>query len=308
MRRLIFVAMVLVSMRVAHAQDDPNNPTAPTGSSQRATSLEPKPVEPPPPGRTTFDADPVRDGAVIAISIGFAGLLDMVIGTGEVRPQQISADFDTEDLLPLDRYAVQQDFSSNASMYSNLGLFAAVGFAVVDPIATGFREHHRQSAIVDAIIYAQSLSVTWAITNLSKIAVRRPRPRAYQEFEASGDPNFENPETDVSLSFFSGHASICATVTATATYLAFARSDGPRPWITLAAGTAITAFVSVNRVLSGAHFPTDVIAGALAGAGIGILVPHFHRSETAKQRPMWIGFAPETGGGRGGMLTFSGDL
>ena len=31
-------------------------------------------------------------------------------------------------------------------------------------------------------------------------------------------------------------------------------------------------------MLSGAHFPTDVIAGAAAGAMIGILIPAMHAS------------------------------
>ena len=85
--------------------------------------------------------------------------------------------------------------------------------------------------------------------------------------------------TDLQLSFFSGHASTTGAISATATYLAFMRS-GPRrarPWITLGVGTLLTAFVSYERVRAGEHFPTDVIMGSLAGAGIGVLVPHFHR-------------------------------
>jgi len=35
----------------------------------------------------------------------------------------------------------------------------------------------------------------------------------------------------------------------------------------------VTAFVSYERVRSGEHFPTDVIMGSLAGAGIGVHVP-----------------------------------
>jgi membrane-associated phospholipid phosphatase len=71
-----------------------------------------------------------------------------------------------------------------------------------------------------------------------------------------------------------------ASIGATATYLAFARSPRTaRPWITLALATALSTFVSVERVRAGKHFPTDVIAGSLAGAGVGIVVPHLHRTE-----------------------------
>ena len=54
----------------------------------------------------------------------------------------------------------------------------------------------------------------------------------------------------------------------------------------------MTVLTAYGRVQSGDHFPTDVIAGAMAGAGIGILVPHLHRSDEVKRRPVWIGFLP----------------
>jgi undecaprenyl-diphosphatase len=252
-------------------------------------------------------ADPITDGSIIAISAGFAGLLELVAGTGEVRPQQISQSFDRNSLLGIDRGALSQRLDSNASTFSNIGLFAAVGFAVVDPLLTGVREKSVQSALVDAIIYAESIAITWGVTNLAKIAVRRPRPNAYLAAEANkNDPNFSNADTDSALSFFSGHASMTAAVAATATYLAFARSPrSVRPWVTLIAGSALAAFVSYERVRAGKHFPTDVIAGTMAGAAIGVLVPHFHRSETDKQRPLWMGFVPEQRG-TGGILSLSG--
>lgn len=281
---------------------------APPKDPERKTSVEPKVAEPPPPGRTTFDADPIADGAVVLVSVGFAGVLDLINGTGEIRPQQISPNFQTSQLLGIDRGAISQTIDSNASTYSNIGLGVAIGYAVLDPILTGVREHDVQSALVDGIMYAESLSLTYAMTNLAKVAVRRPRPIAYIEAEAhKGDPNFTNTSTDSSLSFFSGHAAITAAVGATATYLAFARSPkSVRPWITLIAAAGLSTFVSIERVRAGAHFPTDVIAGSIAGAGIGVVVPHLHRTEDIKQRRMWVGFAPAERGAQGGVMNVSG--
>lgn len=323
MKRTQVVVVSLVVGMVGHALADepppapepaseapPPSPAAAAAAGQppeeRSSSLKPKPLEPPPPNHT-FEAEPLRDGAIILLSVTFAGLLDAINSTGEVHPQQISPDFNTDSLLFFDRIAVTQTIDPNASTYSNLGLFAAIGFAVADPILTGYREGNVQAAIVDGVIYAEALSITWGMTNLAKIAVRRPRPIEYIEvLQHKGDPNFMVSGTDASQSFFSGHASATATVAATATYLAFARSPNTaRPWITLAVGTAMTAFVGYERVRAGAHFPSDVIAGAVAGAGIGVLVTHFHRSDSDKQRPMWIGYAPETAGD-GGVLALSG--
>jgi hypothetical protein len=41
----------------------------------------------------------------------------------------------------------------------------------------------------------------------------------------------------------------------------------------------------------------------MAGIGIGILVPHLHRSEDVTRRPVWIGMEPVPGGSS---LTLSG--
>jgi membrane-associated phospholipid phosphatase len=158
---------------------------------------------------------------------------------------------------------------------------------------------------VDAVIYAETVSITWTTTNLAKIAFRRPRPSAYREAQSlrdAGVPEAEIPtritDTNSALSFFSGHGSATAAVAATASYLAFARAPGtPRPWITLGVGAAVTTLTCFGRVRSGEHFPTDVIAGAMAGFGIGILVAHSHRAEAPTQRPIWIGAAPVDDGG-----------
>lgn len=272
-------------------------------SANRAESILPTPAEPAPETRVRFDVDPVADGALILGVGGFALLLDQVNSTGEISPQQISPNFDRSKLLSIDRGALDQNPDSNAGMMSNIGLYTAIGFAVVDPVLSGFREKNVQSAIVDALMYAESAAITFGVTNLAKMAVRRPRPLAYIEAEKHrGDPNWSNAATDSALSFFSGHASITASLGATATYLAFSRSPGTaRPWLTLVGATGVTTFVAVERVFSAKHFPTDVIAGALAGAGIGLLVPLVHRSEGIKQRAVWIGYAPSTVG-NGGVL------
>jgi len=269
------------------------------------TSAPPQPLAVAPVPK--FHVEPITDGAIVAINAGFAGLLDLVVGTGELRPQQISPNFDPKSLTWLDRGAISQNPSSSAETFSTIGLGLAVGYAVLDPILSAFREKEARTALIDGLMYAETLTITLGVTNVAKIAVRRPRPLAYvAAAEHRNDPNYSNADTDSSLSFFSGHASVTAAVTATATYLAFVRSPHTaRPWITLIAGTVLTSFVSVERVRAGKHFPTDVIAGAMAGAGIGIIVPHFHRNDGEKQRTFWVGAAP-INSNTGGMLTLSG--
>ena len=282
----------------------------PAQSPQRQVSIEPEAAEPAIAGRATFDVDPIADGTIIGISFGFARVLNELKSTGEIRPQQIARDFDRNNLLAIDRPVVTAPHHSSADTWSNIGSAAAIVYAVVDPVLSAHREQNLQTGLVDLVLYAETLALTQATTNLVKLAVRRPRPAAYLEAEANRDnPDYSNASTDSALSFFSGHASTTASLGATATYLAFARSPSSwRPWATLVAATGLTTFVSVQRVRAGEHFPTDVIAGAVAGAGIGIIVPHLHRTEEVKQRRVWIGYAPGPSdrGQRGGSLTLSG--
>jgi membrane-associated phospholipid phosphatase len=251
-----------------------------------------------------FTLDPVSDGALTAGSFGFAFLLGEVLGTGEIKPPAPSVP--VSSLLPIDRSAVSQTIDPNAGTYSNIGLYTAIGYAVLDPILSGFRDG-TDALIVDGFMYAESGSLALTLTDITKIAVRRPRPIDYKlcplspSGAASTNPGCNS--TDLGLSFFSGHASTVAAIGATATYLAFVRSrESPRPWITLGLATALSAFVSYERVRAGEHFPTDVIAGSMAGAAIGVLVPHLHRHKEAPP-PVWVGVAPVP---RGASLSVQG--
>jgi len=283
---------------------------APSGAPERKVSLQPKRTEVAPIGRTTFDIDPIADSAMIAVSLGFAGMLELIDSTGEIRPQQIASSFDKSQLVWIDRSAVTRKPDASASGYAGLGLSAAFAFALLDPVLSGVREQSLQTGLADAFMYAEGLAFTLAMTNMVKMAVRRPRPIAYIEAARhAGEAGYTNTDTDSALSFFSGHAALTATVGATATYLAFARSPHTaRPWITLLASTALSTFVSVEQVRAGRHFPTDVIAGSIAGAGIGLVVPHLHRTDDIKQRRIWVGYMPlnRYEEESGGVLNFSG--
>lgn len=289
----VLFALLLLLMAshagIARAQEEPKPPAVPAEQA-----------------RAKFAVDPITDAAIISVSLGFGALSELVVTTGEIVPQQPQP---AGRLLAIDRLALHKRESS-AGPTSTIGALIALAYAAVDPAITGYRDG-ASSGLVDAVIYAEALSITWAATNMAKLTVRRPRPRAYQEQERLYDlygmedaPSIT--QTDTSLSFFSGHTALAATVTSTASYLAFARSpDTARPWITLLAGTALTVFVGVQRVRAGEHFPTDVIAGAMAGTGIGLLVAHMHRDEASNPQSLWIGFNREPGGGTlslGGLL------
>jgi len=240
----------------------------------------PTPLEPPP-SELQFMADPIADGATLSFAAGTAILSEAILSTGEIVPQQPQ---DKSRLLSIDRPVVDRTPEPAWGTVSNVGLIGAATFAALDPILTGYRVGP-EAGIVDAIIYGETIFITWSLTNLAKISFRRPRPSAYESGEIT--------ETDDALSFYSGHASITSAIGATATYLAFSRSrNTARPWITLGVSALAATLVGVGRVQSGKHFPTDVLAGTMVGMGVGVLVPHLHRSEGFERRPIWIGMRP----------------
>jgi undecaprenyl-diphosphatase len=218
-------------------------------------------------------------------------LLSLILSTGEIKATLPGP---TSNLLSVDRLAVTQHIDPNAGTYSDVALWASAGFAVLDPFLSAYRDGWH-ATLVDAVVYAETVSITESLTDITKIAVRRPRPIDYVNCPSSTSPTSPSctGNTDLELSFFSGHSSTVAAIGASATYLAFQRAGrrSPRPWITLATTIAMTTFVSIERVRAGEHFPTDVLAGSVAGAMVGAFVPHFHK-HVQEAPPVWIGFAP----------------
>jgi undecaprenyl-diphosphatase len=222
-----------------------------------------------------YDVSPVVDGAVVAVTGGFALLSEMIVRTGELRPQD---PVDPANLLAIDRgIATAEEVESSGHTLSNVTLALTAAYAVFDSSRRALDTHGEWWGTY-FVLYAETTFFNLALTNLAKIAFRRPRPIAYFELRQTG---MVSPDTNVALSFYSGHTATTAGLAATATYLAFMRNDSAwEPWVTLAAGTLLTTYVAVQRIRARAHFPTDVIAGALVGAGVGVLVPHLHRRGT----------------------------
>ena len=124
--------------------------------------IEPTPVPPPTPSdptpvaRTRFITDPVTDFGIIGLSLGFAGMLQAIIGTGELRPQQPTS---KDDLLSIDRSTVRSDVSKSAPMLSNIGVGLAVSYAVAGPIISAYR-FGGETGWNDAILFAESISLS----------------------------------------------------------------------------------------------------------------------------------------------------
>jgi membrane-associated phospholipid phosphatase len=68
-------------------------------------------------------------------------------------------------------------------------------------------------------------------------------------------------------------------MTATAMTYWLRHPDSPARWAMAGGALGLTTLTAVGRVQAGKHFPSDVVAGAILGSSIGLLVPWIHRSE-----------------------------
>jgi membrane-associated phospholipid phosphatase len=216
----------------------------------------------------TYTLDPVTDTIVVAVSLVSALGAEITIQSGEL---QAAVPGPIENIPVYDRWVAEGHPEQSGDILSNVGAALAISYGVFDSLQTGLR-HGGSHGWVEALMYLESGLVNWTVVNIVKLTVRRPRPEAYAESNNNNDTNRE-------LSFYSGHAALTAGMAGTAAYLIFDREgSSAHAWTVLALGTALTTFVGINRVRVRSHFPSDVVVGALVGASIGVLVPHFHRA------------------------------
>ena len=251
-----------------------------------------------------FYRDPVLDASLTAASLGFGLLAEAVIFSGELPPQDPQS---ASKLLRIDRpYASEgRKPVPGANLGSSVLIWGLMGWDIADSVLTGVKEGPAHGW-TDVIIHVEALSLNWAIADMAKLAVRRPRPLAYQDSGGTGE---DDGDTGRSLSFYSLHVAAAASLATTTTYMSFARDHKPwRKWLTLSLGATATAGVAVGRVLSLNHFPTDVIAGAAIGTTTALVVTHLHRINRRRrfERPLSLSPTRSKDGGWG--LSLQGRL
>jgi membrane-associated phospholipid phosphatase len=174
---------------------------------------------------------------------------------------------DPANVNVLDRFAA----GNYDATWGTVGDIATAGVLVVLPL-TLVVDEGGGAGMNDLLVVAEAALWASAIQVPVSYAIQRPRPRLYGE----SAPLDARTGANGGRSFFSGHVANCVAVTI-ATARTFQHRDRPAlAWTTLAVGLAGSAFVGVARVAAGSHFPSDVLAGAAIGAGVGIAVPALH--------------------------------
>jgi membrane-associated phospholipid phosphatase len=232
-----------------------------------------------------FDVRPEIDGPVIALSLAVGALPELIRGFMTGPPcllrqlplrQPVRAPATPETPLPgcdplevpaFDRWAIGQG-SRVAALLSD-SLIVAVPIA---GLSIAFAEEQGRPFWQDTVVILEAYAINFLLVSIAKYAVRRPRPYVYDP----GQPPEARNTTDAQLSFYSGH-----TATTFAAAVGFSevfrrRHDGVAVPIFYASSVALAGLMGFFRILAGKHFLSDVLAGAIVGTSIGILIPALH--------------------------------
>jgi hypothetical protein len=220
---------------------------------------------------TIFKLDWKKDAILlgtggIAAGVGFAGRKS-VDAYSEVELASLS----TPDLWNIDKGAIKQ-WSTASQDVSDVLLISSIATPILLLGSYKCRSQWKEGVVM----YAETMLLTYGITDMIKSGVKRDRPLVYNPLA----PLSEKTAQKARLSFVSGHSSMsAASCVFTATVLAQVTQNDRWDPLILGAGFGIPAVVAVLRVEGGKHYPTDVIAGYTLGALIGYAVPRLHRKK-----------------------------
>jgi len=165
-----------------------------------------------------------------------------------------------------------ENWDNKSKIASDVLLYASL----CNPILFYVQRNTRNDIGPISLIWLETLTINAGITNLTKSLISRKRPYLYGNKANMNDKK----KKDNQRSFFSGHTSAAA-----ASWFMFAKiyqdynpqdKRIPYIWSISAVVPAITAYL---RIKAGKHFYTDVIAGYLIGAAVGLTVPELHKKE-----------------------------
>ena len=209
------------------------------------------------------------------------GALLMVGWVLPLEPARCAPLCDPRDLNALDKPA--------AGLYDNKwGLASDIGIITVAAgvLTTLLVDEGWKNGFNDLLVVLESFVAANSLAIIFSMAARRPRPYVYGEKA----PEEERNEFSASLSFYSGHVAGCFAMTFGLFNTIRRRRPGSAlQWVVLGVGVALSSFVAVGRVMSGNHFPTDVLVGAAVGTAMGFAIPALHALPAWPVKPVITG-------------------
>lgn len=215
-----------------------------------------------------YQLDPAKESLVLGTSLG----LYIYAGFQYKKVQPLSyeelSQLNRNDVLAIDRPATFNR-SISANKWSDKLLYTSLA-----PPLSVIMSGPRNGIGTTSVLLLETILLNTAVTDITKILVRRNRPYLYNEFTEAKRKLRKKSR----MSFFSGHSS---TVAAMYVFSAKLYEDyyPNSPWRSTVWTTAILipTTTALLRVKAGKHYFTDVLTGLLVGGAIGFLVPEMHK-------------------------------
>ncbi len=168
-----------------------------------------------------------------------------------------------------DRSATQF-YSKDLSVISDILLISSLSL----PVFLIFSNPSESDLKTIGLMYLETLSLTFGVTNLTKNLTQRFRPYAYN----SNVPLTERQKPDARKSFFSGHTSM-AFASAIFFINVFNELNSDKKIFVTAGSLSLASAVGLLRFFSGNHYPTDIIAAGIMGSIIGYAITEVHKTK-----------------------------
>lgn len=181
-------------------------------------------------------------------------------------------------LLPWDKKFAGR-YSKTADNISDIGKIFAIAPFTIGAYAWFNKDSNKREFATFSLMFLQAI----AIGNGINLAVRStelwPRPYMYAT-SGNGLKQAEKAKAEAYGSFFSGHATVAFTVaTFSDEWFKSAYPNSCYKGIVTASAYSLAAFESALRVAAGKHYPSDVIAGAIVGTGVSLMVLQLHKKQ-----------------------------
>lgn len=123
------------------------------------------------------------------------------------------------------------------------------------------------------VMYFESALLAFGIKDMLKGSISRPRPYIFRDDTSAEMLN----ERDGYFSFPSGHTTVAFMTASFSSYVFSKGESSDELKLLMGLSTfSLATTTAVLRVISGAHYPTDTISGAVLGSVIGFAVPYMH--------------------------------
>jgi membrane-associated phospholipid phosphatase len=233
----------------------------------RADEPQPQPQPPQPlQAASPYKLKWAYDAALVGI--GLAGVMTTLVGYSNSKAACYPMCTPPTDMLGIDD-AVVGNYSRPAHSLANV----VVASLVMAPLIIDAADSRFRGWFEDVFVTFETILVSQAITQMTKSAVGRTAPFVYNPRAEQDDLN----SADAFRSFISGHTST-SFAAATAYSVTFWKRHPRSPWryVVVAGLESIATSVALLKIKAGYHYPTDVVAGALVGASVGLLIPVLH--------------------------------